>query len=168
MKQRITAQVGPFETFNIIYQNIRSIMPKTHLLESLLEGNSGINAICITETWLNTERIKYLHINGYHVASSYSRKSQGGGGVCILLENFIDYTAREDINKLSIESIFEICAVDLNKINVVLIVLYWPNSNRDLETFYNQLEKLLRLLEIKDSKKSIILGGDFNINLYLI
>lgn len=68
---------------------------------------------------------------------------------------------------MSVESIFEICGIELCNTNVVLIILYWPDSSKGRDIFYEQLEKLLKLLDKKDKSKFIILGGDFNVD-YLV
>ena len=66
---------------------------------------------------------------------------------------------------MSIESIIELSALEIpGAINLLLITLYWPNSSREVETFYLNLEKLLNMLLIKETKKNIIIGGDFNVN----
>lgn len=98
-------------------------MPKTHIIEALLEEKPDLKALCISETWLNSEKLQYLHINGFFIATSTCRENREGGGVCILLRNFIEYKERIDIKKMSVESIFEICGIELCNTNVVLIVV---------------------------------------------
>lgn len=60
----------------------------------------------------------------------------------------------EDIEALSEEMIFEICAVEIPKFDMLIINLYWPNSNREIEVFCNCLEKLLNKLSINFLKKA--------------
>lgn len=149
---------------------MRSFLPKTHLLEAFLEEKPNVGAVCITESWLTSDKLKYVNINGYSLVSSYSRINQEGGGVCILLKNSIEFKNRSDINSLSIESVFEICATEIVALKILLITLYWPNTNKKITSrkqniiIYNQLEKLMEILDKKDRAKSIVLGGDLNIN----
>lgn len=35
--------------------------------------------------------------------------------------------------------------------NLLMIVIYWPQKNRNIEIFYNSLGKLLKLVSKKDS-----------------
>lgn len=144
---------------------MRSLKNKRHLLEATLDHIKNIKAICITETWITTSKKDLLSIEGFNLASSFCRSEREGGGVCILLKNDEDCKERTDISNLAVESIFEICAIELPKINVVLVALYWPDSKRQPEMFYESLSKLLQLLMIKDRIKNIIIGGDFNINI---
>lgn len=105
-----------------------------------------------------------IKINNFHIGSSYCRELQDGGGVCILIDNSIEYKERTDISALSVESNFEICAIDLLNVNKLLINVYWPNSTKGIETFFTCLEKLLKMITNKDKNKCITIGGDFNVD----
>lgn len=72
----------------------------------------------------------------------------------------------EDIEALSVEMIFEICATEVTKFDMLLTNLYWPDKDREVEIFYNCLRKLLNRLSIKYKHKNIVLGGDFNIDFH--
>lgn len=150
--------------FNILYQNICSINNKTHLIEALLEEKPNLRAICISESWLDKDKLELIKINNFHIGSSYCRELQDGGGVCILIDNSIEYKERTDISALSVESNFEICAIDLLNVNKLLINVYWPNSTKGIETFFTCLEKLLKMITNKDKNKCITIGGDFNVD----
>lgn len=145
---------------------MRSINNKSHLLEAMLEEKPCIHAVCISETWLNKDKLELLSINNYHIASFFCRETQEGGGVCILIKNSIEYCKREDITLLSVESNIELCAIELSNINLLLINLYWPNSSIGVEMFLERLENLLKMIMMKDKNKKIILGGDFNVNYF--
>ena len=104
-------------------------------------------------------------MDGYRLVSCYCRTKHEGGGVCVLLQNEILYKERNDITNLSIELVIEICAIEIPKLNLLIIVLYWPVKNRESVLFYDSLSKLLQLLSKKDNRKNIIIGGDFNVNI---
>lgn len=142
---------------------MRSINNKVHLLETLIEERP-IHIICATETWLNKEKLELFNIKGYSPRSSFCRKSHDGGGVCILLRDELEYKKMTDIESLSKEMIFEICAVEIPKFDMLVINLYWPNSSREIEVFYSSLNQLLNSLSIKYKHKNIVLGGDFNVD----
>lgn len=122
-------------------------------------------AICISETWLSTEKQELIKFSGYKIASSYCRSTRTGGGVCILLQEHIDCINRSDITDKSIEYVLELCATELPKENLLIIAMYW--NRREEEVFYQQLKLILNYLNNKCSKLNIIIGGDFNINILL-
>lgn len=147
-----------------MFQNIQSVFNKTHLLECLIEEKPDLDVICISETWLNSEKIKLLQFKDYTICSPFCRKEHEGGGVCVVLKNTLEYHERLDINILSLEMVFEISAIELPKENLLIINLYWPNSKREIEVFYNCLENLLKLISTRDFSKNIVIGGDFNVD----
>lgn len=81
------------------------------------------NVICISVTWFSHEKLDLIQFNGYKFASSYCRRIKPGGGVCILLQNHLDYTQRNDITDMSIEYVLELCATELPN-NLLIIVMY--------------------------------------------
>lgn len=135
------------------------------MIEAATDEDKDIQIICFTETWITTVKRDLLRIEGYDLASCFCRSNREGGGVCIFLRNDIGFKERKDILKMNIEYIFETCAIELPKHNLLLITIYWPDKNREPETFNNALTKLLKHLSIKDKTKNIILGGDLNINI---
>lgn len=135
------------------------------MIEAATDEDKDIQIICFTETWITTVKRDLLRIEGYDLASCFCRSNREGGGVCIFLKNDIGFKERKDILKMNIEYIFETCAIELPIHNLLLITIYWPDKNREPETFNNALTKLLKHLAIKDKTKNIILGGDLNINI---
>lgn len=102
-------------------------------MEDFLDHNqSEYQAICITESWLSEDKSDLLHVNGYQIASSYCRKSHTGGGVCILLQDNVQFIERKDIVDLTVEYVIEIGAIIIPKQNVLLITLYWNGKQTDI------------------------------------
>lgn len=147
-----------------MFQNIQSICNKIHLLEEIIEEKPDLHIICISESWLNNQKRDLLKIINFTICSSFCREQHEGGGVCILIRNTLDYCERLDISSMSIEMIFEICAIEIPKINLLIINLYWPNSKREIEVFYSRLERLLNHVSKKYKSKNVVIGGDFNVN----
>lgn len=75
-----------------MFQNFQSIYNKQHILEAFVHENQTIQAICISESWLTKDKLSLLRFTGYKVAASYCTATRGGGGVCILLRDQIQYT----------------------------------------------------------------------------
>lgn len=85
-----------------------------------------------------------------------------GGGVCILVKDSTEYFERKGINTLSGESNFEVCSVEIPNMIFLLISIYWPNSGREIESFFTCLTNLLKIISIIDN--NIVTGGDLNVN----
>lgn len=86
-----------------------------------------------------------------------------GGGVCLLIKDNIDFIERRDIVNYSVEYIIEFCAIEIPKLNTIIIGIY--RADRHINIFYEQINKLLKKLNAKDKNKHIIIGGDFNIDI---
>ena len=151
--------------FTTLFQNIRSLNKKRHLLEAATDEDKTIQALCLSETWITTSKLDLLHVDGFKLASCFCRSATEGGGVCILLKEEIDFNELQEISKMSVESIFEACAIEVPNLNLILIQIYWPNSKRMPNIFYNSLTKLLQYIQKKFKKRKVVLGGDFNVNM---
>ncbi|KAI5632760.1 endonuclease-reverse transcriptase domain-containing protein [Phthorimaea operculella] len=108
-----------------------------------------------------------MQVEGYKLASWFCRSNPIHGGTCIYLKEGIEYVERKEFVELSVESVIEISAIDIPNVNLVLICLHWPDSNREPKTFHSTLKKLLQILNKKHAQKNIILGGDLNVNTLL-
>lgn len=104
-------------------------------------------------------------MDSFVLASSFCRSNREGGGVCIMLRENIEFKERREIADMSVEYIFETCAVEIPNLNILLIVLYWPEKDRKTELFFESLTKVLQFITTKDKRKTIIIGGDLNTNL---
>lgn len=121
------------------------------------------NAICLCETWLSPDKLSNLHFSGYKIAASYCRRTRGGGGVCILLQNHFEYKEICDISNMSVEYCIELCAIELPNENVLIVTIYW--NRREEEVFTRKLKELMYYINNKYLKYNVILGGDLNINI---
>lgn len=63
---------------------------------------------------------------------------------------------------MSIEFVVEYCGIEIEKLNLLIIYLYW--TERETDMFLDSINKLLVKLKREQNKK-IILGGDFNIDM---
>lgn len=148
----------------MLFQNIRSFKNKRNILEATLDNDKTLKIICLIETWITEEKRDLLILQGYTCATSYCRQWHEGGGVCIFLEEEIIFKERHDISNMSVELIFEVCGIEIPSLNILIVVLYWPEINRNPDIFYNSLEKLLKIINLKNGKNKLLIGGDFNIN----
>jgi hypothetical protein len=147
---------------HVTFQNIQSIGNKLHLIEHLLL-NSNIDILLLSEIWKTTNYVNTIVIPGYRIGSLYCRQHYGGGGVCLFVRDNIDFIERKDIVDYSVEFIIEICAIEIPKLNLILIGLY--RADRHIDNFYQQINRMLKVLNSKYKKKYVVIGGDFNINI---
>jgi exonuclease III len=146
---------------------MQSVGNKIHLLEDFTEANQDIQIICLSETWLNKEKLRLFNIPGFQIASYFCRETcreAVGGGVCILTKENVEIKLRMDIEQLALENIFEVCAIEIRQNNMLIINVYWPNTKNNKDIILTNLENLLRLINQKDKNKYILIGGDFNVN----
>lgn len=146
----------------MVFQNIQSVGNKLHLLEQLLSNNATIDILSLSEMVRNKYFCNSISLPGYKLASLCCRETHQGGGVSIFVKESLEFIERKDIVNFSKEFIIEFCAIEIPKLNCIFIGLY--RADRHLNIFYEQIEKVLEKLKIKDQNKYIIIGGDFNIN----
>ena len=146
----------------VIHQNVCSLRNKTNELEALLVQNKNeYDLICISEHFLHQDEIECLSIKDYTVASSFCRKSRSHGGTLILSKKEIKSVERTDITNLSMEMTCEISAIEIKKLNLIIVTIYRPPES-NMQVFVNILENILKILSKKTC--SVILNGDFNVN----
>lgn len=143
---------------------MQSLYNKRDDVESFLRefSSSKLLAICVSETWLSPAKIDLIQFHGYKLVASYNRRNHNGGGVCIILKDNVEHIERQDIERLTIEHVLEICAVEIVKFNIVLVTIYWNGKGADI--FYSQIKTILEYIQKNFNKKKIIMGGDFNVN----
>lgn len=117
----------------------------------------------LSEVWRNSDFCNSIIIPDYTLGSLYCREHYEGGGVCLMIKDNIDFIERKDIVKFSVEYIIEFCAIEIPKLNIIIIGLY--RADRHMDIFHEQMNKLLRKLNSKDKNKHIVIGGDFNVNM---
>ncbi len=140
--------------------NVRSLLPKLGEVEGLLQLLNFPKALLLSETWLTIDS-PMLNICNYVFASS-PRVTGRGGGVGIYLHDSIKYSMKV---KSSVQPVVchtvEYLAVELLDYKIMLCCMYCPpnSSLADIMAVITYFKTLL------SKKFSLIIGGDFNINL---
>ena len=101
--------------FTILHLNVRSLKNKMDDFQTFLL-NSGVewSVICVTETWLKPEILKYFNLERYNLFAS-CRENGEGGGTALYVHNSLNTKQRDDIIALNNENIFvEIQVKDSN------------------------------------------------------
>lgn len=121
--------------------------------------------IGVSETWIasNEEaKLGIYRIKGYDFISSHrATGKQGGVGQYIL--HGVDYEKRTDITINEAESIWIEIKVKNHK-SIVVGTIYSTPVQRNQGSFLNSLDMAMEKLNIE--RKSVVLMGDFNINLF--
>ena len=165
-----------FITLSINIESLSSKFNKlTSFLETLSKENCFLDAILIQETWLSdedckNETIKLFSIPGYQTIS-LGRKCGRKGGLVIYLRDHYTYESR-DLYKTSTD--WEGQFIDITEINneklspkITLANVYRPPrdnySDASIDKFIKPITDIL--LTLCKEKSTIIVGGDFNIDL---
>ena len=154
------------DNLSMLNVNIRSICKNLDSLKDYLHCcNIRFNVIGIAETWLNDKPHDYFQMNGYNL-ELHNRDNNRGGGVCLYVDDKINYSVRHDLNKMKhpdkTETLF--IEIDRPKAKNVVIGVVYRSPDQDVRIFNQFVEDLLSKLT-KNENKLIYIMGDFNINL---
>lgn len=149
----------PNSLFNIFHLNIQCLKNKVIDLNVFLI-DSNIDILCINEHWLVEDEVEYITLEGYYLASNFSRKSNIHGGVAIFCKNIYNCSTITQINKLSVELHCELTGVVCDKF--IIITTYRSPSLGDFDIFLQTLANVLNFISQKN--KNVIFTGDFNVH----
>lgn len=143
--------------FSVLHLNVRSARNKSDELGIFLNDfGFSFDVIMLTETWF-TQNSDVLDFDNY--ATFYlNRCSRRGGGVAMYIKKETQCNLMTDITTMT-ENYESLC-VQLG--NTVLAVMYRPPSG-DSSAFLGFLERLFQF--VGENGYSLILGGDFNIDM---
>ena len=145
-------------SFSVLHLNIRSLNKNFESFAELYKLLSfKFSIICFSETWSNDE-----NLSKNSLLLNENKKYRRGGGVAIFVHESLCYTKRNNlyINCEAIESLsIEIRNNDGK--NIIFNIVYRPPDG-DLEVCENYFQSILSHNSIRN--KSVILAGDFNIN----
>ena len=153
--------------FKLIHVNIRSLPRNGNLFVAYLENlRQKFSAICLSETWLNSERsMEDIFPDYYQYHSMRPSNQHFGGGVAVLIHKsfhsfeLTDLTCNDD----STECIF--VKVTKSGEEVIVGCCYRKPDHSNYMSFISTLSnKILSL----NSNCKLIVAGDFNFNLLQI
>lgn len=150
---------SPNSLFNIFHLNIQCLKNKVIDLNVFLI-DSNIDILCINEHWLVEDEVECITLEGYYLASNFSRKSNIHGGVAIFCKNIYNCSTITQINKLSVELHCELTGVVCDKF--IIITTYRSPSLGDFDIFLQTLANVLNFISQKN--KNVIFTGDFNVH----
>ena len=118
--------------------------------------------ICVTETWLKEDEVKFVQLPNYVVANSFCRKGLTGGGTLMFTRQGLAFTVDSRFDQLSVKGIFEFCIITLPVSKTTVIIFYRPPKG-DFNVFINSLDQIL--VQLMSEKRVVLLTGDSNIDL---
>ena len=151
------------EKFSVLHVNARSLKNKFDVINIFLD-NSEVDwsVICVSETWLKEEIIKYYNLDKYNLFAS-CRQSGEGGGTAIYVNSQLKAKPRKDLEANNFENTFveiEIAYQSCKK-HIIIGEVYRP-PNFPHKEFLDHMEIILDKME--NENKFSIISGDFNYN----
>ena len=157
-------------SFSILSLNAQSIHAKIEELRVFIHSLSKINilfdAICIQETWLDSNSdVSQLTISGYRIIL-HNKSASAHGGLAIYLRSDYEYSDFISIKDSELwEGLF--IRIKLQSLNKSLILgnVYRPPNNlvEPTNTFFDEFSQ--RLSELMSNNSECVIAGDFNIDL---
>lgn len=145
-------------------QNIQCITNKIDELNIFL-SESDIDVIVMCEHWLLPNNYHFYSLEGYDLSAKYLRRDHIHGGVAIFTRESIRTKERPDIQSYTVEFVVEFCGIEITDMNLLIISIYHPEQDREVETFFSQMQSLLEHVSKLNSNKKIVIGGDINIDI---
>ena len=144
--------------------NIRSLRHKNNDLHDFIDQSiPKFHIIAITESWLNNNEARQFQTNNYNFYSQ-SRNTKKGGGVGLFVKRNMNVKLRNDLNlQNNIEAlIIEILGGPDSKNKLIMVVYRPPTCS--IQYFCDSIEEIL--IQMSQENKSIIVVGDFNIEMF--
>lgn len=156
--------MGRVKQLNICQVNARSLLASGRLTDlEILCSSNDIDVLCITETWLSSDRVKegahLINIPGFLAPFRCDRAHRRGGGVAVYV--------REGLNAapVRLEGQLEAVCIELylsKQKRIVLLTVYRPpNGSSTLPDFISDLDSTLINLR-SFSRHLTCVVGDFN------
>jgi len=162
--ERLKAELGSIEhDFTLMHVNSRSLTPKLEEIDSLLI-QLPVKILAITETWLDQSTTPPPALPDYSFVHKPRNKGRGGGVALFIRKEFQFHILEPPstcLTHTTYESLF-ICIPQDKGTDLIVGVIYRPPGT-NLTLFNDEFNVLLA--DITNSKKEIILAGDFNIDL---
>src|SRR5688572_9023201 len=143
-----------------MHVNSRSLSPKLEEIHSLLI-QLPVKILAISETWLDQSTPPALPDYNF----VHKPRNREGGGIALFIRKEFQFHIFEPTNNCSTHTTYEslfICIPQSKGTDLIVGVIYRPPGTS--VTLFNDEFNVL-LAEITNSKKDIILAGDFNIDL---
>ena len=150
--------------FSVFHTNIRSLskhFDELHAQLNMLNIPFDIIGFSESKQQIGKDFLINIQMDGY---SMYSRPSKSSCGGCVLYVNSrLDHHVRDDLSV--IEDDYETIWIEINnhKSKNLLCCCLYRHPSSDITNFNNHISSILQ--KVQKENKSLIMMGDFNINL---
>ena len=153
-------------SLSLFHLNKCSLSKNFENLEYLLHStNLNFDVIAISETRITKNKAQINHIDLINYSYEYCPTEPSAGGTLLYIRNHLSYKTRNDLNiykSAELESTF-IEIINHKKSNIIVGCIY-RHPAMDLNEFNDyHLNELLH--KLSSENKSLILVGDFNVDL---
>ena len=155
--------LAPANDFTLLNLNIRSFNANGDKLLGLLCSLYRVpDVIVLTETWGNDDNVDQICLDGYDCYNTLRFGNGRGGGVSILARKQLRSNSVATLNRSTRD--IESCSISCNVgcLEMVILGVYRPQGGSVMD-FTIALNELLH--DISVFNKSVIVTGDFNINM---
>ena len=100
--------------------------------------------LCFSEHHLKHTELDHLNIEGFKLCTAYCRQTIKRGGVCIFIQNNLEYS-KIDVNKYCKDQVIELCILNLKTTffsSYIMVVYRAPTGNFNL--FLNRLDDSIK------------------------
>nr|CAI5820999.1 unnamed protein product [Callosobruchus analis] len=151
------------KSYCLTHQNVQSIGNSVNKVSSMLKENRNCKILCIPEHWKSEDQSKQAGIEGFKLAASFCRPEGLHGGAAVFVSQDVKFKVSKSCGKLSVSGVLECATIDccIEKSKLIVCTIYRPLKG-DYHLIITKLEELLTLL---DHSKTIIIAGDFNIDM---
>ena len=153
-----TDEFKPKNNLTVMSLNARSMNNKFQKIRDAVHSIKP-TILCLQETWGKNESTDYS-IKGYHKPIFAVRKSHhmnSGGGVAIWVKDCIAF---ETIKTPFLEKVIETIGIFIPEIHVTIINVY-----RGFVEYEKGMEKLMNVIDSRNSKGDVLVMGDFNVDM---
>ena len=150
--------------FSLFHLNVRSLFPKHDDLCAMLDNiNCKFDALCFSETWLNSETVDLLNFGDFEHHYVIRGEGSRGGGISMFINKYFKCDPLTEICCMLdfIECSFVKCVKGDRKF--ILGTVYRPPS-ANMSLFFDKLNYILNYISNLNHGE-LIICGDFNINL---
>lgn len=144
----------------LLFLNVQGLSSKCDIIENYIKDLDCCDCLCFTEHWLDKTSIDLASINGFYLASYFSRSGMSRGGTAIYVSDKVKCRTVPTEN-FCIMKHFEVCSVIIDTYKIIVVCVY-HTPDGDVNTFLKRLNDFLNYLEYFWPNHKICFGGDLN------
>jgi exonuclease III len=145
----------------VLHHNIQSLNNKVYELALYLHTrNKMVDVLCLSEHWMAEDQIKLINFDQYILKDFFCSNKRRGGCSCIFVREILSARQVHYLNGIAQEKTFELAAVELLDIKVVIVCIY-RSPESDIDEFLGKLEIMIKRTQehTHTQKKGLLFVG---------